>query len=277
MNLISSKRNMNIVILTGNEIRHKYFRIRMANDKRFHVINSFCEDQEKSLSRRISNDNDSSQLMKKHAFDRNKSEEKFFLEYIKNSKDLSNPMIIKKGAINDREIVFQIDKLSPDLIICYGTSIIKSYLIEKYKKRFLNVHLGLSPYYRGSGTNIFPIINKELHMIGTTFMYLNEGIDTGKIIHQFRANIHKSDSLHEIGNRLITNMTEVFSDIIYKFNYLTEEKQPGDPGKVYTNKDFNNKSCELLYDLLSNGIIREYKQKKEGNLPYIVTNAGLKK
>ena len=37
----------------------------------------------------------------------------------------------------------------------YGTTIIKGDLIRIFEKRIINLHLGLSPYYRGAGTNFF--------------------------------------------------------------------------------------------------------------------------
>ena len=43
---------MKIIILTGNETRHKFFRKKIANGKRFEVLASYCEDVEKSLENR---------------------------------------------------------------------------------------------------------------------------------------------------------------------------------------------------------------------------------
>ena len=34
----------------------------------------------------------------------------------------------------------------------------------------INVHLGLSPYYKGSATNFWPFVNNELQFLGVTFM-----------------------------------------------------------------------------------------------------------
>ena len=52
-----------------------------------------------------------------------------------------------------------------------------------FSRKFLNVHLGLSPYYRGSGTNVWPLINTEPDMVGAT-LCIDAGIDNGEIIHQ---------------------------------------------------------------------------------------------
>jgi len=40
---------MKVIILTGSETRHEYFRKRIASDARIKVLASYCEGQEKSL------------------------------------------------------------------------------------------------------------------------------------------------------------------------------------------------------------------------------------
>ena len=56
-------------------------------------------------------------------------------------------------------------------------------------------------------------------------LHIDEGIDTGKVIHQFRAKVFLGDSPHTIGNRLIKDMTPVYVKIIKSFNQLSNEKQ----------------------------------------------------
>jgi methionyl-tRNA formyltransferase len=78
----------------------------------------------------------------------------------------------------------------------------------------------LSPYYRGSGTNFFPFVNNEPEYVGATFMYIDEGIDTGEIIHQIRPTIFLGDTIHHVGNRLIKEMAIVCEKLIISFNQL---------------------------------------------------------
>ena len=71
-----------IIILTGNEIRHRYFKIKLSCDPRFKVIRTFCEGDEKSLEKRTFSNRNSSNLEKYHVQSRTQSELDFFLEYI---------------------------------------------------------------------------------------------------------------------------------------------------------------------------------------------------
>ena len=267
---------MKIIVLTGNEIRHQYFRKKLSNDSRFDVIASFCEGVEKSLKQRTYKNLESSSLEKLHVDSRTTSELDFFDNTIDLLSDNSDVINIPKGSINDEDIVENIVSMKPDILACYGSSIINSKLITLYNRRFLNVHLGLSPYYRGSGTNIWPLINKEPHMVGATFMYIDEGIDTGEIIHQIRGDIYLGDGPHSIGNRLIKKMVDIYGDIIANFQKLTKEKQPDATGKLYFEKNFDKHSCELLYENFKIGMIDDYVKNFDKNIvPYLVQNKGL--
>jgi len=265
---------MRIIILTGSEIRHEYFRKKIASDPRISVLRSFCEGVEESLENRIRNNKNSSTLEAQHAEARLQSEKDFFRDFISTQTDESMPTQIAKGAINDITVVSSIIDLNPDLIVCYGASLIKSELLSVFRNRFLNIHLGLSPYYRGSGTNVWPLINGELDMVGATFMHIDAGIDSGEIIHQIRAEVFIGDGPHTIGNRLISVMTSTCIDVIVGFRSLCHEVQPKCEGKLYLVKDFDSSSCRRLYTNFETGMVRNY-LGAEKSLPYIVTNKGL--
>lgn len=269
--------NHKIVILTGNELRHQYFRTVMSNDQRFHVLATISEGTENSLENRIRNNPERTKMELFHVSARNQSENDMFHDSVTHMADQSNPFIIPKGTINDAEVIKKIYAHNPDILVCYGSSIIKSTLLKDFSNRFINVHLGLSPYYRGSGTNVWPLINKEPHMVGATFMHIDEGIDTGKIIHQIRPHIFIGDSPHSIGNRLIKQMTSTYCDLVANFEHLTEEAQPNSTGKLYRQRDFDSKACENLYKAINSSMIYRYINdiQNQVQLPYIVQNRGL--
>lgn len=265
-----------IVVLTGDEFRHRYFRMTLAQDARFSVVGSICEGVEKSLAARTAANPHASKLEQQHILARAQAEHDFFDGFVAGLSDDSHPHRVPKGAINNQEVVQRIIDLQPDLLVCYGSSLIKGELLERYQGRFLNAHLGLSPYYRGSGTNIWPIINDELDMIGVTFMHIDAGIDTGKIIHQIRADLFLGDSPHSIGNRLIRKMTATYAELVANFDQLTPQKQPVSEGKLYQNKDFDARACAKMYEVLSKGAVARYLERQDKQaLPYIVQDAAM--
>ena len=267
---------MKIIILTGNEIRHMFFRKFISNDDRIKVISTYCEGTESSLENRVNQNIESTELEHQHVQARSQAEIDFFQSSVENIFDLSNPTFIPKGDINNNQIVSEIISKNCDLLVCYGSSIIKSRLLEVFKGKFLNVHLGLSPYYRGSGTNVWPLINNEPDMVGATFMHIDSGIDTGKIIHQIRADVFLGDSPHSIGNRLIRKMCETYAEVIANYPKLEKVEQPKSKGLFYRRKDFNDAACRKLYQNFNCGMIEKYLNSKSKHR-YIATNLGLLK
>jgi len=266
---------MKIVIMTGSELRHKYFRIKIASIEEFSIVRSYCEGVEQSLKSRLLKNNLTDSILHMHVDARSQSEKDFFEEFTTSCLDRSNPVCIEKGSINDSSIVNEIIDLNPDLLICYGSSIIKSKLLDVFQGCFLNVHLGLSPYYRGSGTNVWPLINFEPEYVGATFMHIDKGIDTGEIIHQIQADIFLGDNPHTIGNRLITKMTNEYTRIIRSFSFLTKEKQLISESKLYLRKDFDEVACNKLYSNFDKGMIQNFLLKPNKNVN-IVSNRGLR-
>lgn len=262
---------MKLIILTGNDLRHEYFRKHIANEKSLNVLSSYCESN-KAGSEAIHK----SLIERQHFNARIQSEMDFFKTANLNIIDSSNPIIISKGRVNEMDIVDNIIKDNPDLILCYGASIIKSKLLDIYKGRFINIHLGLSPYYRGSGTNVWPIIDNRLDLIGATFMHIDKGVDTGRIIHQIRSKILLGDSPHTIGNRLIKDMVETCIKLILNFNDLCDMPQLDKEGKLFRDNDFNEHSCQKLYGNLQNNIIEKFINSNCDYAP-IIENTGLKK
>jgi hypothetical protein len=248
-----------IIILTGNELRHTFFRKNIAASDKIKVLNSYCEGDENSFLNRVKKE-DNNDLREKHLTARMRSEMDFFSAFIGSTEDNSHPVFIPKGKINEPEIFENIIAAAPDLIVAYGCSLIKEPLLIAFKGRFLNIHLGLSPYYRGAGTNYWPLVNNEPEYVGATFMHINAGVDTGEIIHQMRAKIVWGDTPVQIGNRLITEMSVVCRDIIINFGNLAKMPQLLQPpiAKYYKEKDYSEDSVAALYENFKNGLIERY-------------------
>ncbi len=249
-----------IVILTGSELRHVFFRKYTALSNGVHVINSYCEGLEKSLGNFVAKNGLANDVRSKHLLARERSENDFFGLFVDNTADNSHPVFLPKGEVNNRAYAQTIIDSNPDLLIAYGCSIIREPLLSAFRGRFLNVHLGLSPYYRGSGTNYWPLVNGEPEYVGATFMYIDSGIDTGEIIHQVRANYSWGDTPSQIGNRLIVEMSRLCRSIIINFDNL--ERMPPLPRpvheRVYKRKDYTEESVAALYRNFEAGLIDTY-------------------
>ena len=95
-------------------------------------------------------------------------------------------------------------------------------------------------------------------------MYLNEGIDTGAIIHQIRPKIYINDDFHNIGNRLILNMFRIYYQIIVNLDKIKLKKISYQNKKrlLFKVADFNSKSIDKLNYNFKNKIINNYLKDK---------------
>ena len=75
------------------------------------------------------------------------------------------------------------ESLHSDLYVVFGSSFIKGWLIDfLIEKRALNIHLGLSPYYRGNSCNFWAMYDSLPNYVGATIHLLSKGLDNGPII-----------------------------------------------------------------------------------------------
>ncbi len=79
--------------------------------------------------------------------------------------------------------------LDADLFLVFGASFIKGWLCEHLvKRKAINIHMGVSPCYRGSSTNFWAMHDRRPDRVGATIHRLTTGLDSGPILyHAFPA------------------------------------------------------------------------------------------
>src|SRR5262249_24411641 len=112
--------------------------------------------------------------------------------------------VILAPKINSQEIADRIEALRPDAILVSGTRIIKAPVID-CKTRFgiINMHTGLSPYYRGGPCTFWTLYNEEPEYAGVTIHYLTPGIDNGEIILSGRPSLDAGDNVVTLDSKVI--------------------------------------------------------------------------
>jgi phosphoribosylglycinamide formyltransferase 1 len=243
-----------VVLITSNETRHKFLANYLKKKKKIHLSLVIFEDNIKLKDNLELNSNHS---LKKYVSTRNRFEKNILKEGVTINKKIKF-LKVKRGEINHEFVIKKIQEKKPTHVISFGCSIINSKVIQRFKNKiFLNIHLGLSPYYAGSGTNFFPFVNNELHFCGATLMKISKELDGGKIVHQIRPNFKINDNIHTVGNRIIKRIAQDLYKIILlkKINFYSPEKFNT---KVFRRKDFSLITLNKALKNLKGGIIKNY-------------------
>jgi methionyl-tRNA formyltransferase len=92
-------------------------------------------------------------------------------------------MAMKLNDLNRVPLEWMKNMLDSDLYIVFGASYIKKPLILFLEeKRAVNIHMGISPLYRGSSCNFWAANDGNTDLIGSTIHELTAGLDSGPIL-----------------------------------------------------------------------------------------------
>jgi folate-dependent phosphoribosylglycinamide formyltransferase PurN len=167
--------------------------------------------------------------------------------------------VVPAGACSDSAEVARMSAARPDVVLVFGTGILREPLLSAFEGRIINIHLGLSPYYRGAGTNFWPLVNREPEYVGATIHYLDAGIDTGPILSHARPHIDRADGPHDIGNKTIVAAADSLLRAAAGHIAGTARAVPQwSGGRLYQRKDFSADAVRALYRNFESGMIDEY-------------------
>jgi len=70
-----------------------------------------------------------------------------------------------------------------DYYIVFGASYVRPPLVDRLiEKRAVNIHMGVSPYFRGSSCNFWAIHDGYPELVGATIHLLSRGLDSGDML-----------------------------------------------------------------------------------------------
>lgn len=105
-----------------------------------------------------------------------------------------NIPIIREKNINSAEMLNILKKKKIDLIVSvFFNQILSKQVIKIPKKGVINLHPAYLPHYKGTGPIFWSLVNNE-KFVGVTVHFIDEGIDTGKIISRKQIKVNNSDT-----------------------------------------------------------------------------------
>ena len=142
--------------------------------------------------------------------------------------------------------------LKSDLYLVFGSSYIKGSLVKfLIKKKAINIHMGISPYYRGSNCNFWALYDNNPNLVGATIHYLTSGLDDGKIIYHAIS--------EQVSNPYIYSMSTVKSAILS----LTKKLKDKSLLKIKPiNQNIKLQKRYSIQKQFNDNVVKKYMQKK---------------
>ena len=158
-----------------------------------------------------------------------------------------NILPIKSGDLS-KTSEFQLkDALASDIYIVFGASYIKGWLIDfLVKHKAINIHMGLSPYYRGSSCNFWALYDNNPNYVGATIHFISKGLDSGDMLFHCIPKLKENDTTFDFTMRSVLVaqkglVSAVKGNTIF---YMETVKQDRSKQIRYTkNQDFTDKEA----------------------------------
>ena len=153
-------------------------------------------------------------------------------------------LCIKMGDLNQLSKHEIAQALDADLYIVFGASYIRGWLIDfLIEKNALNIHMGLSPYYRGSSCNFWALYDGNPAYVGATIHMLGKGLDNGDMLFHCLPKWAEGDTAFDFTMRSVTAAHKGLCDALKSGDILTLPRVQQDKQQEirYTkNCDFND-------------------------------------
>lgn len=111
-----------------------------------------------------------------------------------NAAAIPEQLITKVTSVNTEEAIARLQQSKPDLIVVNGTRIISKKVLDAVDCRFINMHAGITPKYRGVHGAYWALVNRDPEHCGVTVHFVDKGIDTGAIIAQTLITVTPQDN-----------------------------------------------------------------------------------
>ena len=251
---------MKLALLTSNQIRHQYVAHALAAN---HDLLLIVAEDKGNESQMLGETSEETEILSAHFSELQEVNTQYFSD-ISGFPGSAEVLHVPRGAINDHTVVKALQDNAVEGIAVFGCGILHENVFRACHGKVVNIHQGLSPYYRGSGTNFWPFVNGELECVGVTVHYIDHGIDTGGIICHGRPDIRDSDSLHLIGCKTIEVSANLLSRVFLSMDHghVPASIPQWSKGRYYRRKDFNADAVISAQRKIAQGLVTNYVQNR---------------
>jgi hypothetical protein len=166
-------------------------------------------------------------------------------------------LLVEVPHVNHPDLIGLADRLQPDVIAVFGTSLIRGPLLNRGRLGIFNLHGGLSPRYRGADCTFWALYNGEPDQVGCTLHRIDSGIDTGKLVAHIRPEVREGDDELTLFWRAVRDSAEVYVQMLERLERGEALGQPqAEKGKLYQVKQRGWREERQLASQIRGGLLR---------------------
>tara|TARA_B100000886_G_scaffold215978_1_gene149802 strand:+ start:354 stop:1139 length:786 start_codon:yes stop_codon:yes gene_type:complete len=185
--------------------------------------------------------------------------------YVNNKKKNIKILPMISGDLNQCSMDLLSDFLRSDVYIVFGSSYIKGELVDfLIQQKAINIHAGVSPYYRGTDCNFWALYDDNPHLVGSTIHLLSRGLDNGPMLYHAMSNLKTNSfeytmstvksAFHSIAERIkdgsIFKIKPLVQDKMKEIRYTKKGNFSEDAVKEYFKKKIDLDSKKFDNSLL---------------------------
>ena len=166
-------------------------------------------------------------------------------------------LVVEVPHINHPDVVALAERLQPDAIAVFGTSLIRGPLLTKGRLGIFNLHGGLSPRYRGADCTFWALYNGEPDQVGCTLHRIDAGIDTGHLVAHICPEVRQGDDELTLFWRAVRDSADAYAELLQR---LARGDTLGEPqrekGRLYQVKQRGWQEERELARRMEGGLLR---------------------
>ena len=217
---------MKITLFTSNKNRHNYLINLLSTIADELFVIQECDTIFPGVT---SSHYQASPIMKRYFENVDNAQSKLFgNSYVNNLKKNIKILPILSGDLNKCSMDLLSDFLKSDAYVVFGSSYIKGELADfLVEQRAINIHAGVSPYYRGTDCNFWALYDDNPHLVGTSIHLLSKGLDSGPMLYHAMSNIKTSPfdyTMSAIKSAFHSVVKRIKDNSIFKINPIVQDK-----------------------------------------------------
>lgn len=121
--------------------------------------------------------------------------------------------VVAVGDVNEDRSLAAVRDARPDLVVVFGTRLVRERTMQAWSCPAVNLHWGWSPEYRGEGI-VTALALEGPQALGVTVHLLSSSVDAGDILLQARPQTDADDNFYAVGLRLSVLGADLLEQVI---------------------------------------------------------------